>query len=216
MIRLKNISKSYGEKVVYENFNLDIEQNERLVILGESGSGKTTLLNMLMGLTDYTGEIENMPCKISAIFQKDRLVQNLSVEQNIKLTSPQADVTQILNVVGLNGQEKAMPKSLSAGMARRVAIARAMVSQAPIILMDEPFINLDIGLKFSLIDKIKELLQSSPKTVVAVTHDIKEAVSLADRIIVISKGKIVKEITQINESTEKELFGTMMNLSKLS
>ncbi len=216
MIRLKNISKRYGDNIVYADFNLDIEENKTLVILGESGSGKTTLLNILMGLTEYEGEIENKPEKISAVFQTDRLAQNLTVEQNIKLTTPTADTSEILNEVGLSGKEKALPKSLSAGMARRVAIARAMVCEAPVIYMDEPFINLDIGLKFSLIEKLKQKLDKTPKTVVAVTHDIKEAVSLADRIIVLAKGRIVKEITKINDSTENELFDAMMKLSSLN
>ncbi len=214
MISLKNISKRYGENIVYDNFNLLIEENKTLVILGESGSGKTTLLNILMGLTDFSGEIIGKPDKLSVVFQKDRLVQNLTVEQNIKLTSPNADVGKVLQEVGLSGQEKALPKSLSAGMARRVAIARALVNDAPVILMDEPFINLDIGLKFSMIEKLKSALSSRPRTVVAVTHDIKEAVSLADRIIVIANGKIVKDMTEIKENAEKELFDVMMNISE--
>ncbi len=216
MIKLKNVCKRYGDNVVYQDFSLDIEENKTLVILGESGSGKTTLLNIIMGLTDFTGEIENKPQKMSAVFQKDRLAQNLTVEENIKLTSPKANVEEILRQVGLTGQQKALPKSLSAGMSRRVAIARAMVNEAPIILMDEPFINLDIGLKFSLIEKLKLQLKERPRTVIAVTHDIKEAVSLADRIIVLANGKIISCISEIKESTEKELFGTMMNLSKLN
>ena len=216
MIKLKNLSKRYGDNVVYNDFNLDIEENKTLVILGESGSGKTTLLNILMGLTDYDGKVVGIPDKISAVFQKDRLVQNLTAEQNIKLTSPNADVFAILKEVGLEGKENSLPKSLSAGMARRVAIARALVSDAPIVFMDEPFINLDIGLKFSLIKKLKERLNVEPKTVVAVTHDVKEAVALADKIIVLSNGKIIKEIDDIKESTEKELFDTLMKLSKLN
>ncbi len=216
MIRLKNVSKNYGDNVIYDNFNLEIKENQTLVILGESGSGKTTLLNILMGLTDYNGEIENKPKSISAIFQKDMLVENLTVEQNIKLTSPHANVKEILEEVGLRGKENELPKSLSAGMARRVAIARALVFDAPVLLMDEPFINLDIGIKFSLIEKLKAKLKKQPRTVVAVTHDIKEAVRLADRIIVLSNGKITFEITGIKESTEKKLFDAMMKLSSLN
>ncbi len=216
MIELKNITKRYCEKTVYDGFNLNIEENKTLVVLGESGSGKTTLLNILMGLCDYEGEILNMPKALSAVFQKDCLAKNLTVERNIKLTCPNASVGEILEQVGLKGQEKALPKSLSAGMSRRVAIARALCSPAPVVFMDEPFINLDIGLKFSLIERFKQMIAKTPKTVIAVTHDIKEAVSLADRIIVISTGKIVKDFTEIKENAEKELFDVMMNLSKLN
>ncbi len=215
MIKLKNICKRYGDNIVYDSFNLDIEENKTLVVLGESGSGKTTLLNILMGITEFDGQIESKPEKLSVVFQKDRLVQNLTVEQNIKLISTNADATKILQEVGLSGKENSLPKSLSAGMARRVAIARALVYDAPLMLLDEPFINLDIGLKFALMEKLKARLSLQPKTVIVVTHDVKEAVRLADRIIVLASGKIVKDITQIKNSTENELFSTMMSLSKL-
>ena len=104
------------------------------------------------------------------------------------------------------------PKSLSAGMARRVAILRAFLYPSKTLLMDEPFINLDIALKYSLINTVKDMQKESPKTVVLVTHDIMEAVTLADRVIVIDNGKIIHDEKTVNEKTEKTLFGLMMNL----
>ena len=124
MLSLKNITKKYGEKTVFESFNLDIEENKITVILGESGSGKTTLLNMIAGLTDFNGEIAGTE-KVSMVFQRDRLVPHLTVKENILLINETADVSALLESVGLFGAENLYPKDLSAGMARRVAIIRA-------------------------------------------------------------------------------------------
>ena len=214
MIKLKNITKRYGEKVVYQNFNLDIEQGKILVVLGESGTGKTTLLNILGGLTDFEGEIENKPQKISWVFQNNRLVPNLTAKENVSLVNANANASELLKQVGLESQENALPKTLSAGMQRRVAIARALAYSAPLVLMDEPFINLDLALKYTLLEKVKRLAKEQGLTLVVVTHDIKEAVSFADRIVVVADNNIVCDVKEIKENTEKELFGIMMGISK--
>lgn len=200
MISIKNVTKSYGEKTVFENFNLDIEENKITVILGESGSGKTTLLNMIAGLTEYKGEISGAD-KIAMVFQRDRLVPHLTVKENILLVNENADVFALLEGVGLKGTENLYPKDLSAGMARRVAIIRAFSYPAPIMLMDEPLVNLDLSLKFSLIEKIKALQKSTDKTIVLVTHDVKEAAMLTGRCIVLSDGKIVFDKKGVSEET---------------
>lgn len=190
MISLKNITKRYGEKTVFENFNLDIEENKITVILGESGSGKTTLLNMIARLTDFDGEITGAE-NVSMVFQRDRLVPHLTVKDNILLVNKNVNVKALLDSVGLSGTENLYPKDLSAGMARRVAILRAFSSPASLILMDEPLVNLDLSLKYSLIAEIKRLKAESGKTVIFVSHDVKETVMLADRIMVIGGGKIL-------------------------
>lgn len=208
---IKNLSKSYGDKVIYDNFNLEITPNEKLVILGESGVGKTTLLNVLLGLTDFEGEIQDKPNKVSVVFQENRLVPNLSVKDNLKLVASDVDIEDVLKQFNLQGQGDKLPKNLSAGMARRVALIRAIIYDAPLVLMDEPFINLDIALKFSLIQKLNAMFNEKPRTVVAIMHDIAEAVAFADRIVVISDGKVAFD-TKVNKNTEKELFGIMMNI----
>ncbi len=213
MISVKNLCKSYGENQVFDNFNLDILDGEVLAILGESGSGKTTLLNVLAGLTDYNGEVLGVQKPVSMVFQKDMLVKNLTVKENLFLINKTADVNQILNQVGLENKKEEYIKNLSGGMARRVNIARALCFDSKTLFLDEPFINLDLALKFSLMDVIKEKRQG--KTVVLVTHDIKEAVYLADRIVVVSKGKVVLECKNQSENTEqleKQLFETMLKL----
>ena len=214
MIEIKNLVKKYGDKVVYNGLNLKIEEGKTIAVLGESGSGKTTLLNVLANLTDFEGQITGLPEKISVVFQKNRLVPNLTVKENVTLVNPMVDAVKILKDLGLEGVENALPKSLSAGMARRVAIASAMAFEAPLILMDEPFINLDLGLKYTLLNRLKELVKSRSGTLVVVTHDVKEATQIADRIVVVADGKIVCDIDQIKENTEKQLFGIMMDISK--
>lgn len=209
MINIENVTKKYGDKTVFHNFNLDIEENKITVILGESGSGKTTLLNMISRLTDFEGEISGAG-GVSMVFQRDRLVPHLTVKENVKLVNEDADVSELLKGVGLSGAENLYPKDLSAGMARRVALIRAFSCNAPVVLMDEPLVNLDLSLKYSLIEKIKALREKSGKTVLLVTHDVKEAVMLADRIIVISGGRIVYEEKTPSENTERALIDVLL------
>ncbi len=207
MISLTNVCKNYDKKVVFENFNLQIEKGKVLCVLGESGSGKTTLLNILTGVTDFNGQIEGLEKPFSVVFQKDRLIPNLTVLNNLRLVNK--DITpDHLEIVGLKGTENLFPKSLSAGMARRVAILRALLFDAKTLFMDEPFINLDIAVKYSIIEKIKSKRQEQKdvQTVVMVTHDIKEAVTIADRIVVLSNGQIIKDIGRVTADTEKKLF----------
>lgn len=213
MISVKNLTKKYGEKVVFDDFSLEFEDKKITAVLGESGAGKTTLLSVVSGLTDYVGEVVAEGEK-SYVFQTDRLVKNLTVEQNLKLVIKDLDVSAALNSVGLSDAKNLYPKELSAGMARRVAILRAFLFPSDILLMDEPFINLDVSLKISLMDAVKKMQQKSPKTVVFVTHDIKEATFLADRIVVLSDGKIILDKKQINEKTEGEIFDLFIRRAK--
>ncbi len=204
-MKIKNLNVSYGEKVIYSNFNLEIEDGLITVILGESGAGKTTLLRAIASLTEYSGEIEK-PNEISMVFQNDRLVKSLTVKENILLVNKDADVTSLLNEVGLTGYENAYPKTLSGGMARRVALARAFAKIGDLALYDEPFINLDLKNKLSLINIVKQKYADNNKTLIVVTHDIKEAVLLADRIIVLKNGEVVSSIKNVKKETEDVLF----------
>ena len=214
MISIKNLTKKYDSKIVFNHLNLDIEENKITVILGESGVGKTTLLNVIAGLTDYEGKVSGEIKPMSYIFREDRLIPNLTVEENLKLVIPNVDVNTELENVGLQNEAKSYPKTLSAGMSRRVSIARGIAFPSKLILMDEPLINLDLALKFDLISKIKADVKEKEKTAIIVTHDVKEAILLADRILVLNKGEIVKEINTINENTEQELFDFMVNINK--
>ena len=201
MIKIQNLNLAYGDKKVYENFCLDIEKGKTTVLLGESGCGKTTLIHALANLIDCKNCVSGIEYPVSMVFQNDRLIKNLTVKENLEIVNKNIDTQELLQKIGLAGYENAYIKSLSAGMKRRLAILRALIFDAKVMLFDEPFINLDLKLKYSLMDKIKR--EKGDKTLILVTHDIKEAVYLADRIIVLKKGKVDLDI---NVDEQKELL----------
>ena len=212
MIEIKNLCKSYGAKKVFDDFNLTLPNGKIIAILGESGAGKTTLLNCIANLTDYEGEIIGETNPISYVFREDRLIPNLTVKQNLELVCKDCDIDSALDSVGLLNEKDNYPKNLSAGMAKRVSLLRALVFNSNLLVLDEPFNNLDLALKYSLIEMVKDMQKTSPRTVLAVTHDVKEAVTIADRIVVISHGKIVFDCDNITKDTEDILFNFMLSL----
>lgn len=205
MISIKNVTKKYGDKTVYENFSLDIEEGKITAVLGESGAGKTTLLNMIAKITDYTGQISGNISPVSMVFSNNRLVPHLTVEENLKLVKKDADIPAALESVELSPYKDAYPKELSAGMQRRVSFLRAFLYPSPLILMDEPLINLDLALKYKLTGLIKKLQEESNRTIIMVTHDVGEAVMTADRIVVIKGGKVVFKENEVTEKTEERI-----------
>lgn len=205
MINIKDVTKKYGDKTVYENFSLDIEEGKITAVLGESGAGKTTLLNMIAKITDYTGQISGNISPVSMVFSNNRLVPHLTVEENLKLVKKDADIPAALESVGLSPYKDAYPKELSAGMQRRVSFLRAFLYPSPLILMDEPLINLDLALKYKLTGLIKKLQEESNRTIIMVTHDVGEAVMTADRIVVIKDGKVVFKENEVTEKTEERI-----------
>lgn len=189
------ISKSYGEQVVFNQFSLDIKEGEILCILGESGGGKTTLLKALAGLIDYDGKAENVPENIGYIFQEPRLLPNLTIEQNLAYAGGEMQaIEEVLRKTELFDMRHKRPKELSGGEKQRVSIARAFLSNAPLLLLDEPFSSLDTALKIRLSRVFADLWQEKRPTVVYVTHDIEEACMLGQRIVMLKNGEIACDI----------------------
>ena len=189
------VSKSYEEKTVFSDFALTIDDGEILCVLGESGGGKTTLLNILAGLVPYQGETEDLPDEVAYIFQEPRLLPNLTVEQNLLYAGGRYEfIAKILQKIELADKKDKKPKELSGGEKQRVAIARAFLSDAPLLLMDEPFSSLDTALKIRLAKVFADLWKEQKKTAVFVTHDVEEACMLAHRIVVLRGGKIVEDM----------------------
>ncbi len=190
MLEIKQLTKAYGKTEVYRGLDLSVEEGKITCILGESGSGKTTLLNCIAGLTDYIGQIT--PVKCSYVFQTPRLVPNLTAEQNLSLVCrDKARVCAMLEVVGLGEKRGAYPKSLSGGQAQRVSLARAFLYESDALLMDEPFSSLDLRLKNEMHSLFLQINSRYRRTVLFVTHNVDEAVKLADRLLVLKGGKIV-------------------------
>lgn len=190
MIEIKNLNVKYGQKVVYEDFSLSVEEGKTLCVLGESGCGKTTLLNALANLIKSSGDFPGLDC--SYIFQTPRLLPNLTVYGNLKLICKEGErIEQILKKLGLEDKKDSYPSKLSGGEAQRVAIARAFLKDCDILLMDEPFSSLDLKLKISIMDGFLKMSEEIPRTTLFVTHDIDEALYLADRIVLIESGKAI-------------------------
>ncbi len=205
MIKLKNITKSYSDRKIFENFSIDFKENKITCILGKSGVGKTTLLNMISGITDYDGIILKEG-RISYIFQEARLLPHKTVKENILFTSPNLEdnkIEEMLNILKINDKANILVSKLSGGEAQRVSIARAFLYEPNIILMDEPFCSLDIKMKYELISYFSNIWNKNKKTVILVTHDIDEALLLADNILILENGIITKEFKNDCKSSIK-------------
>lgn len=202
-LSIEHVSKAYAldgaPRPVLKDINFAVGQNEILAIVGASGCGKSTLLRLIVGLDgDYRGSIvrgdgDTVPAKIGMVFQDHRLYPWLTVEANVDLafdTSPlparerREKVQHYIDLVGLSDYSKAYPRQLSGGMAQRAAIARALAQEPGILLMDEPFGALDSILRMRLQEELLAIWEKNRLSIVIVTHDVEEALYLADRVIV--------------------------------
>ena len=190
-----HFSKAYDSRYVFRDFQLEIYEGETLCVLGASGVGKTTLLNVLAGLTDYEGELWGVPKNVGYIFQEARLLPNLSVAENLAYAGGRCeDIQEILQKTGMLEHKDKRPKQLSGGEKQRVSIARAFLSKAPLLLLDEPFSSLDTALKIKLCGVFGKLWQERKPTAVLVTHDLEEALMLGHRIVLLKEGSVALDI----------------------
>ena len=212
-ITLKNVTKRWGDFVGVQEFSLDIADREFLVLLGPSGCGKTTTMRMIAGLeTPSSGEIwigdrmvndlEPKDRDIAMVFQSYGLYPNMSVWENIRFplkvrkvdpATHEERVQRAVDMVELNDFTHRRPAELSGGQRQRVALARAIVREPTVFLMDEPLSNLDAKLRVSTRAQIKNLQNTLATTTIYVTHDQIEAMTLADRVVVMNAG-IVQQV----------------------
>lgn len=183
-ILLNNISKSFDEKIVLQDFSLLLPAGKRTCIMGPSGCGKTTLINILCGFVQPdAGRVENRPARISMVFQENRLCEDFSALENVRMVA--LDQTQrakeLLCRMGLEEDMLKPVSTLSGGMKRRVSIARALLFDAPLLVMDEPFKGLDEDTKETVIQLVLD--QTEGKTILFITHDETEAQRFADTVI---------------------------------
>ena len=210
IIELKNLCKSYDELTILDNFSLNIKKNEFLTLLGPSGCGKTTTLKIIAGF-EYADDgkvifegkdINNTPPyqrPVNTVFQKYALFPHMNIYENIafglrikKLPKEEIDrkVKEMLKLVALEGYENRKVDSLSGGQQQRIAIARALVNEPKVLLLDEPLGALDLKLRQEMQIELKRMQQKLGITFIFVTHDQEEALSMSDTIVVMNKGKI--------------------------
>jgi sulfonate transport system ATP-binding protein len=193
-VLVEQVVRTFGDRNVLDHLYLTIEDDELVVLLGPSGCGKSTLLRLLAGLDKPDGGRIEVPAKRAVVFQADRLLPWQRVLRNVTLGLRGQDADQrarkALSEVNLAGREKAWPKQLSGGEAQRVALARALVAEPELILLDEPFASLDAITRVRMHDLIRDLRRKHHASMLLVTHDVDEAIALADRIVVMSNGRI--------------------------
>lgn len=210
---IKNLTISYSDKKVFDCFNLSFEKGKVTAILGSSGVGKTTLLRAISSLVDYDGQIIGAG-KISYMFQEARLIPTLTVKDNLLYAlndeqkfSKLEDLNKLIQMVGLCGEEDSFPDELSGGMESRVSLIRAFLVDSDTLLMDEPLRSLDLVTKQKILFDMKTILAEYPRTVILVSHDPRECVYLADRIIVLSGSPacVVLDENAVKNMTESEI-----------
>lgn len=210
LLKLAHTSKRFGNRHALADVSLSVASGEIVALVGASGSGKSTLLRLLAGLEAPTSgralfhdaEIDGPRPEIGVIFQEPRLLPWLSVADNVgfglahlSATDRRRRINRALDRVGLAAYAKALPRELSGGMAQRVSIARALVGQPEVLLLDEPFSALDAFARTDLQDHLLDLWREDRPTLVLVTHDLDEALVLADRVVLLAgpPGRIFAE-----------------------
>ncbi len=242
MIRFKHVSKRYGNHEVLRDLNMTVQKGEFLVLVGPSGCGKTTtlkLMNRLIPLTEGsieiddrnidTLEVESLRWNMGYVLQQIALFPHMTIEENIALV-PQMKkwsnekikerVRQLMTLVGLPYEEYATryPDALSGGQQQRIGVARALAADPDILLMDEPFSALDPLSREKLQDELLAIQASIQKTIVFVTHDMNEALKLADRICLLNEGKIEQIGTpdQFYDAPKSEFVERFMQRKKVT
>ena len=193
-VDVHNVRRQFGDRVVLDDLSLTIGESEFVVLLGPSGCGKSTLLRLLGGLDRPDAGTVRVPKARAIVYQNDRLLPWQRVLRNVTIGLYEAGADgralAVLAEVGLKDRARAWPKTLSGGEAQRVSLARALVSDPDLVLLDEPFAALDAITRLRMHDLVRELRRKHNAAMLLVTHDVDEAIALADRILVMSDGRI--------------------------
>jgi NitT/TauT family transport system ATP-binding protein len=191
-VRQKSYATASGGRLpVLDDLRIDLPNGEVAALVGPSGCGKTTLLRIIVGLDrDFAGTVR-LPAhgRLGVVFQEPRLLPWRTVEENVRLAAPQAGdaaLSTLFAALGLAGHRRHYPAELSLGLARRVALARAFAVEPDLLVLDEPFVSLDAALATRLRAELAELVARKPVTTLLVTHNVEEAIGLADRIFLLS------------------------------
>ncbi|MFG2147025.1 ABC transporter ATP-binding protein [Streptomyces sp. NPDC048696] len=193
-VSARQVTRAFDGREVLSGIELDIRRGEFVALLGRSGSGKSTLLRAMAGLDPRTGGRLLVPRKRAVVLQDPRLQPWKRVLENVVLGLPRAGARErgraALAEVGLAGHERAWPATLSGGEAQRAALARALVREPELLLLDEPFGALDALTRLRMHALLRALCAAHRPAVLLVTHDVDEAILLADRILVLTEGRL--------------------------
>lgn len=231
-LNTSNISFYYSEKRILNNISFSLEKGKTIAVVGASGSGKSTLLRLLssiikkkdisageISIKGMTPEEYRKTGELSFMFQDATLMPNLNVRKNIEFPLKllkrkiiKEEVDELIELVGLREFQKFLPDALSGGMKTRVALARAFITSPELLLLDEPFSALDVSWKFNLYGYLEEIHRKHNTTIVMVTHDIQEAILLADKVFVLSKKGIKTKEKEIIR--EKQLVFENASVNK--
>jgi sulfonate transport system ATP-binding protein len=197
-VHIQGLRREFGGRRVLDQLDLDIQRGEFVALLGASGAGKTTLLRILGALDRADAGTVLVPAVRTIVFQEPRLVPSKRALANVAVGLPRTAATReraerALAEVGLAGHARAWPHTLSGGEAQRVALARALVREPELLLLDEPFAALDALTRLRMQDLVAELCRVHRPAVLLVTHDVDEAVRLADRVAVLRAGQLVTD-----------------------
>lgn len=203
---VRGLHRSYGGRPVIDGLDLTIARGEFVALLGESGCGKTTLLRSLAGLDPVDGGTITGAARTAVVFQEHRLLPWDSVRENVALGLPRRTGPRLaeaaLREVGLAQHLDAWPRTLSGGQAQRVALARALVQEPDLLLLDEPFAALDALTRIKMQDLVRRLVRQYRPGVLLVTHDVDEAIALADRALVMRGGVVAADYAVASHSRE--------------
>jgi iron(III) transport system ATP-binding protein len=212
VLRLENLWKRFGSEPVIEDLSLSVTEGEILTMLGPSGCGKTTTLRLIAGLDRPDSGVVRLNGEpvsgegsfvapeergVGVVFQEFALFPHLTAAENVAfglqdLSQAETDrrVSDLLDLVGLEAQADSYPDELSGGQQQRVALARSLAPEPEILLLDEPFSNLDVDLRVAMREEVRDIIKEAGVTAISVTHDQEEAMSISDRVAVVNDGRI--------------------------
>ncbi|MGW1717656.1 ABC transporter ATP-binding protein [Streptomyces sp. NPDC002156] len=215
-VQLRGLTRSFDGRTVLDGIDLDIPAGQFVALLGHSGSGKSTLLRAVAGLdheVEGSGRL-TAPERVSVVFQDARLLPWRRVLDNVLLglegKEAAAKGREALAEVGLKGRERAWPSELSGGEAQRAALARSLVREPELLLADEPFGALDALTRIKMHALLRELWRRHQPSVLLVTHDVDEAIVLADRVLVLEAGRIGVDLVIDHERAREEYRGVLL------
>lgn len=232
LLKIENLSFSYTKNPILEDINLELDKGEIAALIGTSGSGKSTLFKLIVGIlephfgTIYVSDLPRTSHHVAYMMQEDLLLPWRTILSNLTLVGelgktlpPKPQIEQealaLLNDVGLAGKESLYPDLLSGGMRQRVSLARALLQKRPLLLLDEPFGSLDIHLRDQMYSLLRKIHSTNTTTTLLVTHDFRDALSLADTIYHLSNGRILNK-WKVTAEMRQDIyaFANLQNIMK--